>query len=241
VVLGSARFHRAFRPSPGPAHDCAAQEQLLNHQQGTAARAFLYHLVRDERAKGKLKEYSDEFIGQYKDSLSAPAQGRLARHVATARAAARLAIEYRVLPWSVRNTDKDLATCLFAALDWMSDDHSDGKVTSNEELLTTFLSAIADLKTLDVDNRKKSSLTAREIEQHDAFRRTLKGEQEPILLVKSSWVKTRYSKDVRKRLFAVCVDRGMMTERGRSRDTQTHQEKLGGKPIEVYRITTTRA
>jgi hypothetical protein len=94
--------------------------------------------VRDKKVKRRLQKYSDEFVEPYKERLSAPAHGRVARHVATARAAARLAIEYGVLPWNLRNTDRDLAACLFAALKWMSDDSSDANMPTDEELVTSF-------------------------------------------------------------------------------------------------------
>lgn len=161
-------------PGAGRAAKIDRLEQLLNQQQGTAARKFLRLLVRDDEAKRKLRKYAEEFMEEVKGSLSSPVAARMAGRFAVAAAAARLAIGYHVLPWRVSDTIQDIETCLFDALALMNTDGPDDAAPTDDELLSRFRSEIAELNLLDLDTRKKSSVSAEEIRQYAAFRRTLR-------------------------------------------------------------------
>jgi hypothetical protein len=209
---------------------------LLNDVQGTAARAFLQRLVRDERAASKLKSYSAEFLRQAESALGDNVHGRIATNFAVIAAASRLAIDYGVLNWKYRATWRDIRCCLLDALAAMNTNNSDTPLRSDEELLRDFHKACAALKILNLDTRKKSSIIAEEVSSCDAFLRTLRGNMQPTLLLKSNWLKTRYAKEDRKRLLNLLFKMGMVTA-GRASDTLTHQERICGRPIEVYRVT----
>lgn len=211
-------------------------EQLLNQLQGTAARAFLRRLVRDKEAKRKLEDYTSEFMRKVEPRLAATTDGRIAGHFAIVAAALRLAIQYRILDWKNAAAQRDIRVCLFDALASMNDLGSATPIRNDTDLLNGFKDALVQLKVLDLDAKTKASVDAEQIANCDAFRRTLPGDKRETLFIKSSWLKGRYGKAERKRLLDLCIGAGMMRKGGRSADTQTHQEKVGGKPIEVYRV-----
>jgi hypothetical protein len=211
-------------------------ERLLDELQGTAARAFLKRLVDDPHAKQKLGEYASAFMHEVTPRLSTLVDGRIAGHFANIAAAALLAIDYDILRWGRSATRRDIRVCLFDALAYTRAGSSAASVQNEEELLSNFQTALSTLTILNLDDRAQSALGREDAVNYDAFLRTFQGQTEPTLLLKSSWLKARYDKNTRKRLCAACIRAGMMSEGGRSSETQTHQQRVNGRPMEVYRM-----
>jgi hypothetical protein len=210
---------------------------LLNDVQGTAARAFLRRLVRDKGAKRKLQTYLADFMKKVETRLSTPVDGRIAGSFAVIAAASRLAIEYGVLKWNYRSAERDIRRCLYDALAFSGAANSSPSEQSDSELLGDFERSLGSLKLLDLDGKKKSQSSAADVGQVDGFLKTFRGEKNARVLLKSSWLKAQYpNKRMRGRLLKLCISAGIMPAHGRAQDTNTFQETVGGKPIEVYRV-----
>jgi len=219
-----------------------ALERACEANQGVALRAFMRRLVNDRKATSKLLDAVQEF--RIAASATRPLEtweARIAKHIAAVYAAAKLAIQYKVLDWNERATRAALLQCLADILHHhagfeQQSAAEEGSEPADDQLIERFLDYVK--KPLDLG--KKSDWKKGDLPTGARRAPVLKvtGAVEPRtrLLARAAQFKEVFPATVRARLLKALEAESVLVE-GKRDDTAIHQLQLapvGSKRISYY-------
>ena len=104
------------RTAAEPQREVHAIERACDENQGVAHRLFLRELCNNPEAVTKLQGWAGEFTEAARHRHADASRGRMISSFAITYAAARLAIEYGILPWGWKSTRAALLRCVTNAL-----------------------------------------------------------------------------------------------------------------------------
>jgi hypothetical protein len=193
----------------------------IKHQ-GHAIRALLQRYVNDPQGFEALKKYKQQFEREVSISDGHNAHYRVRSNFATLYAAAALAIDYEILPWSERSTFRAIEKCMRLALATLEIGHTQAAsitpAVNPHSLGKTLQEQLARAQIVRVKPKQKvSKKQARSRQNADGFK--INGE----IYVKPDRFKRWFS--AQRERDALKMHNVLITERT---DTATVEKKIGG-------------
>ena len=212
---------------------------IAQENQGHAIIMFLQKFVDDPSATERMRKASMSILADCTDLCTSTERQRIARNLAAAYAAAELAIDYKILPWSKKTTRRDIKKCLKEAFEVMECNSgvkppSRAACLTDAELIASFIEKLGAASVVDLGRNKSKKRS--EIRRADCFRKKFAPPIGRKLLLRVSSFETMFAeRDDRQRIIGLLKRRGVL-DPGRSPDTSTHQLKVGGVLIAHYRL-----
>lgn len=218
-------------------------ERSCKRQQGHAHVAFIKAFQKEgpRRAAKRLTDWMAEFEGAANDIVTDSSLGRMASSFALAYAAARLAIDYDILPWKPNATRRDILSCFQDAVAELQrqagTSASQAPVGDDDALVAKFNNALALAPTVSVRRSRKIGKKLRAaLLDAAALRLPIKGRK--MLLLKGDQMRVMFpDKAERNRLVVALRARGIL-EKGRDSSTATRQVQIEGMnpPRQAYYV-----
>lgn len=207
-------------------------KEVAQGQQGEIYRAYLAKRFADPNATSVLSEYVAEYVSKTALTGKDVQFGRIVLYFAVIYASAALAIDYGLLPWSKKNTFRDIKRCMMDAIEQLRTTVVTEPEVSDEELVSAFVTKFNQAKFVRIKGAtRKQILTAAGI-----VAKSKEGKTQSLLYseILDQWFP---EKRHRARLTSLLEDNGVL-KRGCRKDTPALQKQIPqlGRRVSCYRI-----